>query len=422
VTLTLPWAAGDDRKRAKLLRMKVIATALLPVMALVFVLAAHFKTDLPALAWVEAFAEAAMIGGLADWFAVVALFRHPGGLPLPHTAIIPNNKDRIGAQLGDFVEQNFLTPENITTRLAEFEPATAVVTWLADAEHARGVISAVRDELPRFVTAVDEPEIERAIARVVRSEIERIDLARLAGRVLAILTREGRHQRLLDELLPIAARWLNRYRSEMKLRFGRRSLLTPPWMDSFIVDRFVDGIIDLIDEVARTPKHDMRVAFDGAVRRFIGTLKSDPEIAQRIDEVRASLLRGRAIDTTVSAAWSAIRARLAAASPSDERESDAWLARIVANVAAEILADRPLLDRLNHNVLGAIQAGLGRFQHQFAGLIEDIVKRWDTQQVTEKVELELGPDLQFIRLNGTVIGGLAGVALHAVQLLAGVAY
>jgi len=419
LTLTLPWAAGDDRKRAKLLRMKVIATALLPAMAVVFVLSAHFKAGLPALAWLEAFAEAAMVGGLADWFAVVALFRHPGGLPLPHTAIIPNNKDRIGAQLGDFVEQNFLTPENITARLAAFDPATAVVTWLADAAHAQSVISAVRDELPRFVKAVDEPEIERAIARVVRSEIERIDLARLAGRVLAILTREGRHQRLLDELLPIAARWLNRYRAELKLRFGRRSLLTPPWMDSFIVDRFVDGIIDLIDEVARTPKHEMRVAFDGAVRRFIGTLKSDPEIAQRIDDVRASLLRGRAIDTAVAAAWSTIRTRLAAP-PSEGRESDAWLARIVANVAAEILADRPLLDRLNANVLGAIQAGLGRFQHQFAGLIEDIVKRWDTQQVTEKVELELGPDLQFIRLNGTIIGGLAGVALHAVQLLAGV--
>jgi uncharacterized membrane-anchored protein YjiN (DUF445 family) len=400
--------------------MKVVATSLLPVMAVIFGLASHFKTQYPVLAWLEAFSEAALVGGLADWFAVVALFRHPGGVPLPHTAIIPNNKDRIGTQLGAFVEENFLTPENITAKLADVDLSASVVAWFADEDNALRVVAAARDELPRFANVVDEPEIERAIARVVSGEIERLDLARLSARILALLTRDGRHQRLLDDLLPVVTRVLDDRRRDIKRRFGQRSALTPVWMDSFIVDRFVDGIIDLIAEVERTPDHEMRIAFDAAVKGFVSRLKSDPDIALRLEDIRASLLRGRAVDTAVASAWDAIKARLAAPPAGRERESDAWVARVLAKIAREIIADRPLLDRLNRNVLDAIEAGLGRFQNQFASLIEEIVRKWDTRQVTDKVELELGPDLQFIRLNGTFIGGLVGVALHALQAFAGV--
>jgi uncharacterized membrane-anchored protein YjiN (DUF445 family) len=419
MALSVPW--GDEApKRARLLRMKVVATSLLPVMAVIFALASHFKTQYPALAWLEAFSEAALVGGLADWFAVVALFRHPGGVPLPHTAIIPNNKDRIGTQLGAFVEENFLTPENITAKLADVDLSATVVGWFADEDNALRVVAAARDELPRFANVVDEPEIERAIARVVSGEIERLDLARLSARILALLTRDGRHQRLLDDLLPVVTRVLDDRRRDIKRRFGQRSALTPVWMDSFIVDRFVDGIIDLIAEVERTPDHEMRIAFDAAVKGFVSRLKSDPDIALRLEDIRASLLRGRAVDTAVASAWDAIKARLAAPPAGRERESDAWVARVLAKIAREIMADRPLLDRLNRNVLDAIEAGLGRFQNQFASLIEEIVRKWDTRQVTDKVELELGPDLQFIRLNGTFIGGLVGVALHALQAFAGV--
>ncbi len=420
MTGALPPAAGDERKRAKLRRMKFVATGALLVMALIFALSAHFKAQVPLLGWLQAFSEAAMIGGLADWFAVVALFGHPGGVPLPHTAIVPNNKDRIGKQLGEFVEQNFLTPENIRTRLEALDIASAVVSWFADTEHARSAIAVLRDELPRFARAAEEPEIERAIARVVNEELARIDLANLAARLLSALTRDGRHQGVLDDLLPVVVRRLDLYRSEMKLRFGRKSVLTPPWVDSFIVDRFVDGIIDLIDEIARNPEHQARREFDKAVRQFIRSLRTDPAMAAKIEEFRESLLRGKAIDVAVKTAWRAVATRIAAPPPPGGRASDVWLAGILASVAAEMLEDRGLLDRLNANVLAAIEAGLRRFQNQFAVLIEDIVKRWDTREVSERVELELGPDLQYIRLNGTFIGGLAGVVLHALQMLAGV--
>jgi uncharacterized membrane-anchored protein YjiN (DUF445 family) len=419
LALALP-RADTERKRGNLLRIKLIATGLLPVMAALFVASARYKAQIPALAWLEAFAEAALVGGLADWFAVVALFRHPGGLPLPHTAIIPHNKERIGRQLGEFVELNFLTPENIMAKLRTVDLAGIVVAWFANIKHARRLAAAVRAELPRVVNAVDEPEMERAIARVINAEIERLNVARIAAAFLTVLTRAGRHQRFLDEMLPLLTGWLSANREEMKLRFRRRSVLRLPWVDSYLVERLIDGVIDLLDEIGRTPGHEMRVAFDTYVWRLITSLRNDPQTARKLEDIRALILRSRAIGTLVSAVWRATKARLATASQATECESDALIARLVARLANEVLADRPLLDRLNANVLSVIELTLRRSKNQFAALIEDIVRKWDTHLVTDKVELELGPDLQFIRLNGTFIGGLAGVALHAGLVLAAV--
>ncbi len=412
--------AETERKRGKLLRIKLVATSLLPVMAVLFIVSAHYQTQVPSLAWLEAFAEAALVGGLADWFAVVALFRHPGGLPLPHTAIIPKNKDRIGAQLGEFVEQNFLTPENITAKLRDSDLAARVIAWFAEPENARRLIAAARAEMPRVVRALDDPEIERAVGGVVTDEIERLDLTHIAAGMLAMLTRDDRHQRFLDEALPVVSAWLNEHRPQIKLLFGHRPALVPQWIHAYVVDRFVDGIIDKIDDIVRTPDHAMRVAFDKYTRHFITRLQTDPEIARDVEDMRAQILHSRALGAAVQSAWRAIKARITASSEAKELESDAWIARLVTRVASEILADRALLDRLNANVLAAIESSLKRSQNQFAALIEEIVRKWDTELVTEKVELELGPDLQFIRLNGTFIGGLAGVVLHALLLLAAV--
>lgn len=414
MTEQMQWdASGDEQKRYRLRRIKLIATALLPVMAALFAISARLKTAYPALAWLEAFSEAALVGGLADWFAVVALFRHPAGLPLPHTAIVPNNKDRIGTQLGLFVEANFLTPSNITAKLGELDLATPVLGWFARPANTRRLIAVVREYLPRLVDAVDEPEIERLIGRVVSEEIDRLDFATLAAAALRMLSREGRHQRFLDEALRAIAAWLGGNRTEIKARFGRRSTLTPPWVDAYIVNRFVDGIIDLIDEISRTPSHEMRVAFDEYLDRLIAQFDSDPELRRKAGEVKASVLRGRELGDVVSKLWRAIKARLTGLSDAPDTDTEAWLAATVAKVARGVLQDPALVTRLNANVRTIIEAGLSRFQHHFATLIEDVVHRWDAKFVTEKVELELGPDLQFIRLNGTFIGGLAGVALHA---------
>lgn len=422
MSLQLHWDAADsERKRARLLRIKVIATGLLPVMAVLFALSAHFKTTYPWLAWVEAFSEAALVGGLADWFAVVALFRHPAGLPLPHTAIIPTNKDRIGAQLGAFVEQNFLTPENITEKITELDVAATVMRWFSEGGNSRRAVGATRAYLPLVIEVIDEPDIERVVARVVAEEIDRLDFAHTGAALVETMTKRGRHQRLLDELLPVVTQWLNDNRKYVKARFAKKSLLTPPWVDSYIVNNLVDGVIDLIDEIGRTPDHEMRLALDTYLQRLADQLENDPEISKRAEDIKAAIIHGKEVDSAVAAAWRTLRDRFREQATGPETASEAWFADVLTRIARGILVDRALLDRMNANFIKIVNAGLAHFQHTFASLIEDIVRRWDTQEVTEKVELELGPDLQFIRLNGTFIGGLAGLALHAALVAGAVA-
>jgi uncharacterized membrane-anchored protein YjiN (DUF445 family) len=417
MSVQLQWDAADsERKRSRLLRIKIIATGLLPIMAVLFGLSARFKTVYPWLAWVEAFSEAALVGGLADWFAVVALFRHPAGLPLPHTAIIPHNKDRIGSQLGVFVEQNFLTPQNISEKITELDLAATFMRWFSEGGNSRRAVGATRAYLPLVIDVIDEPDIERVVSRVISEEIDRLDFARTGAALVETMTRRGRHQRLLDELLPVVTSWLNDNRKYVKARFAKKSVLTPPWVDTYIVNNLVDGVIDLIDEIARTPDHEMRRALDTYLRQLAEQLETDPELSKKAEDVKAAIIHGREVEAAVAAAWRTIRDRVSVPATGPETANEAWFADVVTRIARGILIDRELLDRMNENVIKIINAGLAHFQHTFASLIEDIVRRWDTQEVTEKVELELGPDLQFIRLNGTFIGGLAGVALHAALL------
>jgi len=412
--------AGAEDKRARLLRMKTIATSLLGVMAVVFIVSSRLKPAYPFLAWVEAFSEAALIGGLADWFAVVALFRHPGGIPLPHTAIVPHNKDRIGVQLGIFVEQNFLTPTIIASKLRELDLARHALRWLAVPENWRSLLVTARALVPRLLDAVDDAEVRAVVRRVVAQEVEHLDLSRAAGAVLQIVTADRAHQRVLARVLPVVARWLDGQRPEIKRRFMKRSLLTPGFVDAYIVNRFVDGMIDLVDEVAKTPDHPMRAQFDGYLAELVVRLREDPEMEAQAERVKRAILDGSELDQLVATGWSALKARLERP-PSEAAPASARLAEIAAKIASGMLEEPELVERLNVRLCDAAEAVLARFQQQFSLLITEIVQRWDADVITEKIETELGPDLQFIRLNGSLVGGAAGVVLHAALVVTGAA-
>jgi uncharacterized membrane-anchored protein YjiN (DUF445 family) len=414
--------AGAGEKRARLRRMKTIATALLGVMAIVFVVSAWLRPAYPLLAWLEAFSEAALIGGLADWFAVVALFRHPGGIPLPHTAIVPQNKDRIGVQLGIFVEQNFLTPALITSKLRELDLARHALGWLAIPSNSLALFANLRELVPRLFEAVDDDEVRVVVQRILADEIERVDLSRIAGSVLAIVTAGGAHQRILARLLPVVAGWLHGQRAEIKRRFAKRSLLTPGFVDAYIVNRFVDGMIDLVDEVAHDPRHPMRREFDAYIQQFVARLNDDPEMRVQAERVKRAILQGGELDQLVAAAWSALKTRLLEppAKPSFVPPGLRF-ADVVARIAWSMLDEPAVVERLNTRLCDVAESVLARFQQQFSQLITEIVQRWDADVITEKIETELGPDLQFIRLNGSLVGGIAGVVLHAALVLGGAA-
>ena len=411
--------AGAGPKRARLRQMKTIATGLLAVMAVVFAIASRLKPAHPWLAWVEAFSEAALIGGLADWFAVVALFRHPGGIPLPHTAIVPHNKDRIGTQLGIFVEQNFLTPTLIASKLRELDLAGHVLRWFAVPRNCAALFANVRALVPRLLDAVDDGEIRAVVRKVVADEVGHLDLSRAAGGVLEIVTADGAHQRVLARMLPVVAGWLNGQRAEIKRRFAKRSLLTPGFVDAYIVNRFVDGMVDLVDEIARTPDHPMRRDFDAYVREFVVRLRDDPEMQAQAERLKNAILQGAELDQLVAAGWTALRSRLERPPSASPESAGLRFAEIAARIAREMLDEPALVERLNVRLCDVAESVLARFQQQFSALITEIVQRWDAAEISRKIETELGPDLQFIRLNGSLVGGAAGVMLHAALVVSG---
>jgi uncharacterized membrane-anchored protein YjiN (DUF445 family) len=401
--------------------MKTIATGLLAVMAVVFAIASLLKPAHPWLAWVQAFSEAALIGGLADWFAVVALFRHPGGIPLPHTAIVPHNKDRIGTQLGIFVEQNFLTPTLIASKLRELDLAGHVLRWFAVPRNCAALFANVRTLVPRLLDAVDDGEVRAVVRSVVAEEVAHVDLSRAAGGMLEIVTADGAHQRVLARILPVVAGWLDGQRAEIKRRFAKRSLLTPGFVDAYIVNRFVDGMVDLVDEIARTPDHPMRREFDAYVRDFVVRLRDDPETQAQAERMKNSILQGAELDQLVAAGWNALRARLERPPSGDPESAGRRFAEIAARIAREMLDEPELVARLNVRLCDVAESVLARFQQQFSTLITEIVQRWDADEISQKIETELGPDLQFIRLNGSLVGGTAGVMLHAALVVSGAA-
>ncbi|WP_189050030.1 DUF445 domain-containing protein [Aliidongia dinghuensis] len=407
-------------KRRRLSRMRSIATGLLILMLGLLALALAFRARWPALDWLAAFAEAATVGAVADWFAVVALFRRPLGLPIPHTALIPRNKDRIGAELGRFIEQHFLTPENVAGKLAELDPVGRGARWLSLPVNRRGVAARLGEALPSLLAALDDAEIERLIGGAVTRRLGEIDLGRIAGAVLDFLTEDRRHQVLLDQALALVAGWLDRNRVLILARFSEQSSFTPRFVDGYIVKRFVDGAIDLIGEVAGTPDHELRHRFDRAVRDFVGRLATDPAFRARAEALKHDALRLLAPEQFVATLWRELKRHLAepvngAPSPLVNQAD-----RALGHLARSLRDDVELKARVDRAV-ARLAAGLtGRFRHQVAALISDVVRRWDFREVGERLELEVGRDLQFIRLNGTLVGGLVGLVLHAVLYWTGV--
>lgn len=411
--------ARAAEKRARLGRMRAAATGLLLAMAALTALAAALRPRYPAFAWLLAFGEAGLVGGLADWFAVVALFRHPLGLPFPHTAIVPRNKDRIGRALGAFVERNFLTPANIVARLEGVDLAGHAVRWLARPSNAAALAAGAGGFLPRLVEALDDAAIEAMIGRSLAGWLDRLDMARLSAGLLTVAMEESRHQALLDAGLGWLAAWLDRNRDTLAVRVAEQSRYTPRWLDAYVVNRFINGLLALIEEVVAAPRHEVRDSFDEAVRGFVERLRTDPELIAQAERLKQELIRHLAVERLVATLWAEVKRRLAAGGGTGGA-FETQIAGTIARLAGRARQDPALIARLNAAAIRVIEAAVGRFHRQVSALIAGVVERWDATQIARNIELEVGPDLQFIRLNGTLVGGAAGLALHAVLALLGI--
>lgn len=368
------------------------------------------------LGYVRAAAEASVVGGVADWFAVTALFRHPLGIPIPHTAIVPARKDRIGRALGNFVQQNFLDRTVVAYKLASLRLGDRAAQWLSDPENARSVTRVTAHALTSAANVLKDEDVQSFLERAAGERLRNVQVAPLLGRALRLLTADGRHQELLDEALRLAARATEANDTLIREKVHEQ---TPWWvpgmMDKRISDRVVTGIGRTLAEVSNDPDHPLRHRFDDAVREFIDRLQSSPETIAHAEAWKQELLEHEAMREFLGTIWTDIKRKLKeyAVRTEHEQVEGGRLEVAISNLAHNALQDPVLSAKLNGWIDEAVLAVVDASRTEIAQLISGTVSAWDPQETSRRIELQIGRDLQFVRINGTIVGGLVGLALYA---------
>jgi uncharacterized membrane-anchored protein YjiN (DUF445 family) len=394
--------------------MRRLATGLLVLMALVFLAALYYEPGMPQLGYVRAFAEAAMVGALADWFAVTALFRHPLGIPIPHTAIIPRNKDRIGENLGRFVEENFLAPPLVAERVAHVDFAGKLAKWLAEPTQGAWLAGGIASILPRILHALDDDDLRRFAGEHLVAGMRKIDFATIAAEVLELLTRDNRHHVLVTQLIDQAKDLLEEFKPQIRERvrkevwWGLRTVA----VDEVLYTRIIDALEQFLEELRDTPTHEMRARIDARLHRLIADLRQSPEFRAMGESLVEQLLENRELQVYLGIVWHEVRDRVLADAALPASAIRSQLQASIGNVGLALLGDRAMQEKLNVWVRREIVEQVAAHGHHVSALIADTVRRWDPETITEKAETEIGKDLQYIRINGTLIGGLVGLLLY----------
>lgn len=406
----------EAARRAALDRMKLAASGLLVLALAIFIVARLLEPDYPWLAYVRATAEASLVGGLADWFAVTALFRHPLGIPIPHTAIMQKQKDRVGRILGNFVQNHFLSRQVLEARLANIHPAQRAADWMLTEENRRGLARQLAGGLARAVEALPEVEVRDFVQRSAVSRLEGVQLAPLVGEVMTVAASGGRPQELLDEVMKLVGSALRDGHDSIRERVRLES---PRWVPvalrDVVAERLIGGVERLLGEMLSDPAHPMRRRFDTIVQEFIGRMKSSPELIARIELLKQELLGHPIVEELVSSVWD--RARLAAASyrAAPEGTSLEPLEAVLAGLGESLSGSEELRGEVDRFVSEVVTSLLEQHRQEIADLIAVTVADWDPEVAAGRIELAVGRDLQFVRLNGTLVGGLAGLVIYTLS-------
>ncbi|MGH9005494.1 MAG: DUF445 domain-containing protein, partial [Acidimicrobiia bacterium] len=347
-----------------------------------------------------------------------ALFRHPLGLPIPHTAVIAERKDQFGETLGDFVQANFLSPDVLSERVRSAQAVTRAVNWLADETHAEAVSGHLADVVVALADSVRDEDMAELLEAEVRRAIEAVPLAAWAARVIRLMTAKGRHRDLVDTAVRGVARLVEDNRAELRRRFTDQA---PWWMpdrlDNRIFDRLADALGDLLRVVYLDPDHPMRHQIDDWIDDLVANLEHSQEMADRLERLKHEFLEHPELGTWTSSVWGNFRGSLQAQASDPNSPLRRQLARAIVAAARRVRDDPELLARVERMAENGAYTLAERFRDEAAELVSGTISRWDAQETSDKLELLLGRDLQFIRINGTVVGGLAGGLLHAVHLL-----
>ena len=418
-TPALPQRGGLSADRAR--QMRMTATGLLVVMGVLFLIARHFAPVHPAWGYVLAFSEAAMVGGLADWFAVTALFRHPLGLPIPHTAIIPENKDRIADTMAQFLRENFLTPQVVARRLGHMNLAAAAGDWLSDP--AKGGSSRLRDGAAELAAQVLESLDPERLGTQVRGglfrQLEKLEVSPLIGQMLNTAMADRRHMPVIDSLVRWAGLTLEDNEDLIRDLIHRRANAVLRWtgLDERLANSVLDGLYKLLAEVIVDPEHPIRGKIEEGLAKLSHDLQNDAELRDRVERLKGELIANPAVSAWWQGVWERLRTAMLARLRRPAGESSGQLAEALAELGRHLRDDPALQLQINRFARRTLVGVSVRYGDQIVRLVSETVKRWDARTVTDRIEGAVGRDLQFIRINGTLVGGLVGVVIHVLDQL-----
>ncbi len=408
----------EELKQSELDRMRGIATGLLALATAVFIVARIYEDAAPWVGFVRATAEAAMVGAIADWFAVTALFRYPLGIRIPHTAIVPNRKDQIGRSLGRFVENNFLSHQVLTSKLRSLDVAARLGEWLQDPEQSHRLGGHLAKGLAGAVQVLRDEDVERLIERGLSARIRETEVAPLMGNVLGMVASSDLRRELLDGALGLISNLVEENRGDLRERIDREI----PWwvpkpIDDKIYRRIIESVERLLDELRGDPDHPLRRRFDEILFRFVEELKTSPEMIARGEEIKEELLEHAGVRRFSARLWGELRESLVAHSADPASDLRVPLDQGIRRFGEALLADDVLRGKINGWAERALVTTAETYRHEVGGLISYTVQQWDPEETSRKIELQVGRDLQFIRINGTLVGGLAGLLIHVLSRL-----
>jgi len=412
---------GDAARAAELRRVKALATLVLAATLALFVTAKMLLPLHPAFGFVAAFAEAATIGGLADWYAVVALFRRPLGLPIPHTAIIQGNQHRIADKLGEFIEQHFLEAAPVDAKLRQIDFGSFIADWLRDRKRSTDLARFVLHLMPEALSATENSGLMTFITRRVTTQLQSIDLAPLAAGTLRAFVAEGRHQGLLDDILRAVDQSLKQPETmtmvREKVRGELPTLLKLYRADKFLVNKLLASATSFFDDVRNDPSHPFRGEFDRMVLSFVDRLGSDPLYAGKIDGLKRDLLARPELADLARNIWSNARSFIERSASGESQVLQQHLGRMFMEAGEALAGDGELRGEINQGFVAVLRSFIADQKSGVATFISDQVKGWDMGQLISLIEINIGRDLQYIRFNGSLIGGLAGLGLYTAEFL-----
>lgn len=400
--------------------MRLFATGLLLAMAAAFVILHRLAGTHPAWGYAIAFTEAAMVGGLADWFAVTALFRRPLGLPIPHTAIIPENKDRIADTMAAFLRDNFLTAQVVARRVNGFNFASGAGAFLADTGRG-GAHSKVRAGAANLfadvLESLDPDRLGSQVRAGLARQLERVEIAPLLGQMLSAMIADRRHLPLIDSAIRWAGEALEANDELVRTMIRERAngLLRLTGLDSRIANSVLDGLYKLLAEMIVQPDHPLKLKMEQMLETLAGKLVNDPETRERVEQAKHELIANPAVGKWWQSVWERLRRKLIDAARDPDAQLGGQLTTMLGELGEALRGDPGLQRQINRFVRRTLVGVTARYGDEIVRLVSETVKRWDARTVSNRIEAAVGRDLQFIRINGTLVGGLFGIAIHAVD-------